>query len=417
MGRRVAITGMSVVSPIGIGSAANLSSLKEGKSGIAPITRFDASQFRSTIAGEVKNFDPGEVIDSKSRRMMDYFIQYTMVAAAEALKQSGLSSDGLSPIEESLQDRAGTIIGCGLGGLPEMEATHKILNDRGPSRISPFFIPKLISNLAPGHVGIRYQFRGPNIATASACTSGAHGIGEAFRMIKNGYMDIAVCGGTESTISPLCIGGFNAMRALSTRNEAPEKASRPFDMDRDGFVCAEGAGLLVIEEWEQAKKRGASILAEVVGYGATCDASHITAPEPEGRGARGAMELAIKEAGVSLEHITHVNAHGTSTPLGDIAETKAIKKVFGEHSKNLKISSTKSMTGHALGAAGGLEAVFTVMALQNQFVPPTINIENPDPECDLDYVANEAQDFKFDYAISNSFGFGGTNGTLLFKKV
>lgn len=413
--RRVAVTGVSVVSALGTGREVNWGALKEGRSGIARITHFDCSNFKSQIAGEVKNFDPLSVIPAKDLRTMDLFIQYALVAANEAILQSGLVTER-GPIAEALQDRAGAVIGCGLGGLPEIEATAKVLAERGPSRISPFFIPKLISNLAAGQAAIVYGLKGANICTTSACSSGAHAIGESYRMIKHGYADIMMTGGTESTITPLGIGGFDAMRALSTRNDAPEKASRPFDKGRDGFVCGEGSGILILEEWEMAKKRGAKILAEVVGYAANCDAYHLTAPSEGGAGAGRAMELAIKDAGLSPEKILAINAHGTSTGLGDVAETKAIKRVFGDHAKKIKISATKSMTGHTLGAAGGIEAVFAVLALQHQFVPPTINLEDPDPECDLDYVPNRGQEWAHEYALSNSFGFGGTNATLVLRR-
>jgi 3-oxoacyl-[acyl-carrier-protein] synthase II len=404
------------VSSLGTGIQANWSALSEGRSGIATITHFDPTQFKGKIAGEVRNFKPEEVIHPKEMRMMDLFIQYALVAAHEAMLQSGLVS-AREPIPEVYQERAGTIIGCGLGGLPEIEATGKVLAERGPGRISPFFITKLISNLAPGHAAITYGLRSSNFATTSACSSGAHAIGESYRMIKHGYADIMLTGGTESTISPLAIGGFDAMRALSTRNDQPTKASRPFDKDRDGFVCGEGAGILVLEEWEQANKRGAKILAELVGYGANCDAFHVTAPSEGGTGAAKCMVQTLKDAHLNGPEVTAVNAHGTSTPLGDIAETQALKTAFKDHAKKLKVTSTKSMTGHCLGAAGGIEAVYTVLALLNQKVPPTINLENQDPECDLDYVPNHMQDFKHEYGLSNSFGFGGTNASLIFKRV
>lgn len=415
MDRRVAVTGISVVSSLGTGTQANWAALCEGRSGVGPITKFDASAFKSKIAGEVRNFKPEEVISPKELRMMDYFLQYALVASHEAMLQSGLVTQRV-PIAESLQERAGCIIGCGLGGLPEIEATNKVVIERGPGRISPFFITKLISNLAPGQAAITYGLKNSNYTTTSACSSGAHAIGESYRMIKHGYADLMLTGGTEGTIAPLCIGGFDAMRALSTRNDAPTKASRPFDKDRDGFVCGEGAGILVLEEWESAKKRGAKILAELIGYGANCDAFHVTAPSEGGIGAAKCMIQAMKDARLNGPEITAVNAHGTSTPLGDIAETKALKTAFKDHAKKLKVTSTKSMTGHCLGAAGGIEAIYSILALINQKVPPTINLENPDPECDLDYVPNHMQDFKHDYGLSNSFGFGGTNVSLIFKK-
>ncbi len=420
MSRRVVVTGVSVVSALGIGRDRNWSALLEGRSGIQTITHFDPQNFKSKIAGEVRDLKPETFIPAKELRAMDLFIQYACVAAHEAMLQSGLISEGLfgeERIQESLQDRAGSIIGCGLGGLPEIEATAKVLAARGPSRISPFFIPKLISNLAPGQIALAYGLKSTNFAITSACSSGAHAIGEAYRSIKLGLADIMVTGGTESTISELCIGGFDAMRALSTRNSEPTKASRPFDKDRDGFVCGEGAGVLVIEEYEQAKRRGASIIAEIVGYGANCDAFHMTQPSENGIGAAKCMQLALKDAQITGEEVLAINAHGTSTQLGDIAETKAIKTAFKDRAKSIKISATKSMTGHCLGAAGGIEAVFTALSLKSQKVPPTINLDNPDPECDLDYVAHHAQDLKHEYALSNSFGFGGTNASLLFRRI
>lgn len=419
MSRRVAITGVSVVSAIGIGRDRNWHSLLEGRSGIARTTRFNPENFKSKISGEVKDFKPETVIPPKDLRVMDLFIQYSCFAAHEAMLHAGLVSNptfGAEQIKEEFQEGAGTIIGCGLGGLPEIESTYKVLAARGPSRISPFFIAKLIANLAPGHAGIAYGLRNSNFTTTSACSSGAHAIGESYRMIKNGYADIMLTGGTEGTISELCIGGFDSMRALSTANEFPEKASRPFDKGRDGFVCGEGAGILVLEEWDHAIQRGVKPLAEVVGYAANCDAYHITAPSENGTGAGKAMKAALRDAKLNPDQISAINAHGTSTPLGDVAETKAIKFAFGDHAKKLKVSGTKSMTGHCLGAAGGIEAVFTVLSLQNQKVPPTINLENPDPECDLDYVPNAAQDLKHEYALSNSFGFGGTNACLIFRR-
>jgi len=414
--RRVAVTGVSAISALGVGRDRNWASLMESRSGIDRISAFDPAAFRSQIAGQVKDFKPETVIPAKDIRMMDLFIQYSLVACEEAFRQTGLTS-GLSPIPESLQERAGCLIGCGLGGLPDIETTQKVVYSRGPSRISPFFIPKIIANLAPGHAGIYFGLRAANFCTTSACSSGAHAIGEAFRYIRHGYADLMVCGGTEATISPLCVGGFDAMRALSTRNDAPQKASRPFDVGRDGFVVGEGAGIIVLEEWESARKRGAHILAEMVGYGANCDAFHITAPSEGGQGAGRAMQIALEDAKISRDAVGALNAHGTSTQLGDIAETMAIKRVFGDHAKKLKVSATKSMTGHCLGAAGGIEAVFSVLSLVHQKVPPTLNLDQPDPECDLDYVPHHAQDHKCDVIISNSFGFGGTNASLVFKRV
>lgn len=418
MNRRVAVTGFSVVSAVGIGRDENWRSLVEGKSGIARISRFDCSAFKSQICGEIKNFNADDVIPPKEQRTMDLFIQYALVAGHQAMLQSGLISSGLlgsSVLKEEWQARAGSIIGCGLGGLPELEATCKLIAKRGPSRISPFFIPKIISNLAAGHAAIAYGLKGANYATTSACSSGAHAIGEGFRSIRHGYSDIMLVGGTEAVISELCVGGFDAMRALSTRNDQPEKASRPFDKDRDGFVCGEGAGILVLEDWDFAKKRGANILAEIVGYGANCDAYHMTSPSEGGFGAAQAMRLAIGDAKINPSDILAVNAHGTSTQQGDIAETKALKSVFADHAYKLKVTSTKSMVGHCLGAAGGIEAVYTLMGLEHQVVLPTINLDHPDAECDLDYVPHHAQDLKHTYALSNSFGFGGTNVSLIFK--
>lgn len=411
MSRRVVVTGFSVVSSIGVGSEENWRALIEGKSGVDKITRFDATDFKTQFAAEVKDFDLEKFVPAKEARTMDHFIHYAIAAGQMAVDHAGLST--LNEIEKQ---RVATIVGCGLGGLNEIEDGKKTIMERGPSRLSPFFIPKLISNLAAGHLAIRFGFGGPSFCTTSACSSGAHAIGEAFRMIKNNYIDRAVTGGTESTISALCVAGFNSMRALSTRNDAPQKASRPFDKDRDGFVVGEGSGLLILEELELAKKRGAKIFAEVIGYGANCDAYHMTAPSPEGRGAAEAMKLALEEAKIDQEKILAINAHGTSTGLGDVAETQAIKKVFGDHAYKMKVSSTKSMVGHTLGAAGGIESVYAIQALQHQVVPPTINLDHPDPECDLDYVPHHAQDWKHDYALSNSFGFGGTNASLIFKR-
>ncbi len=420
MERRVAVTGISAVTALGIGRDVNWNALVEGRSGIALTTRFDTTQFRCKISAEVKDFKTDGVLPPKDVRGMDLFIQYALVAAQDAVLQTGLISAPLfgdQQLPEKYQERSGSIIGCGLGGLPEIEATAKVLATRGPSRISPFFIPRLISNLAAGHAGIAYGLRSSNFATTSACSSGAHAIGESYRMIKHGYADLMVTGGTEGTITPLCIGGFDAMRALSNRNDEPTKASRPFDVGRDGFVCGEGAGILVLEEWEMAKKRGAKILAELIGYGANCDAYHVTAPTETGQGAGACMKMALKDAKISAEDVLAINAHGTSTPLGDVAETRAIKSVFGAHAKKLKVTSSKSMTGHTLGAAGGVEAVISILSLQNQKISPTINLENPDPDCDLDYVPNVAQDWKHEVALSNSFGFGGTNACLIFRKV
>lgn len=408
--RRIVVTGMGIVSPIGIGVEENLRSLKEGKSGVGQITRFDTTGFDTTIAAEVKGFDPKQYMDPKIIKQMDIFIQYAVASAKMAIEQSGLV------IDESNAERIGCVVGAGLGGLPEIEETHKKVLARGPGRISPFFIPRLIANLAPGQISIIFGAKGPNMSIVTACTTGTHSIGEAARMIERGDADAMIAGGCESTITPLCVGGFSAMRALSTRNSDPTRASRPFDKDRDGFVVGEGAGILILEELEFAKKRGAKIYAELVGYGASADANHISAPAEGGEGAQRCMKLALKDAGMTPEQIVHINTHGTSTPIGDKYETMAIKAVFGTHAKKIKVNSTKSMTGHLLGAAGGVEAVFSVMSIHHNFVPPTINQETPDPECDLDYVPNKAIEMKVDTVLSNSFGFGGTNGTLIFKK-
>jgi len=416
MKRRVAITGISAISSVGIGADANWRSLIEGRSGIDLIKSFDASGLRCQFAGEVKGFNPDEHLDPKDVRVMDPFAQYALVAAKEALVQSGLVS-GFERVDEAKADRIASIIGCGLGGLPELERTKELQMQKGASRISPFFIPKMISNLAAGHIAMKFGLCGPSFVTTSACSSGAHAIGESFRQIRDGYIDAAVTGGVESTITELCIGGFAAMRALSSRNDDPQAASRPFDKDRDGFVVGEGCGILVLEEWESAQKRGADIIGEMVGYGTSCDAYHMTAPTEDGSGPAKAIEWALQDAQISKEQVLAINAHATSTGLGDIAETKAIKKAFGEHTKNILVTSTKSMVGHLLGGAGGVEAVYSVQSLKNQIVLPTINLENQDPDCDLRVAANKAHDWKHEYAISNSFGFGGTNVTLVFRRV
>ena len=408
--RRVVVTGLGLVTPVGIGVEETWEAICAGKSGIGEITRFDASGYDSRIAGEVKGFNPEDFISKKQIKRMDLFIQYALAAARMAMEMAQLK------IDEELAPRAGVIIGCGLGGLPYIEHYHKILLERGPNRISPFFVPMIITNMAAGFISIEYGLKGPNISTTTACAAGAHAVGEGFRYIKMGLADVMVVGGTEATIAPLCIAGFCAMKALSTRNDEPEKASRPFDKERDGFVVGEGAGILVLEELNHALKRGAKIYAELIGYGATSDAYHITAPPPEGEGAVLCMENALKDAGIVPEEVDYINAHGTSTPLNDVSETKAIKAVFKEHAYKLAISSTKSMTGHLLGGAGGVEAVFTVLSLHTGIIPPTINYENPDPECDLDYVPNKARKANPKIAMSNSFGFGGTNAVLLFKK-
>lgn len=409
--RRVVVTGVGAVSPLGTGTTANWDALVNGKSGIGLITRFDASDLPVKIAGEVAGFNPEDFIDKKEIKKMDLFIQYAMGAAHFAMQDSGLV------INEENAERVGVLVGSGLGGLPAIEKYHVALQEGSYKKISPFFIPMLIINLAPGHISIKYGAKGPNISSVSACATGTHSIGDAYHIIKRGDADAMIAGGTESTVTPLAIGGFAVMKALSDRNDSPETASRPFEKNRDGFVLGEGAGIVVLEEYEAAKKRGAKIYAEVVGYGMTGDAYHLTMPAPGGEGAARCMKMALRGGGVNPEQITYINAHGTSTPFNDLYETMAIKSVFGDHAKRLMVSSTKSMTGHLLGAAGGVEAVFCCLAMEKGVVPPTINYVEPDSECDLDYVPNTARDVKIEYAMSNSFGFGGTNATLLFKKI
>lgn len=410
--RRVVVTGLGCISPVGNTVAEAWSNVLAGQSGIGLITRFDASAFACKIAGEVKGFDLNAYISPKEARTMDGFIHYGVAAAVQAVKDSGLPvSDDLS---EEMATRIGCVIGSGIGGLPMIESTHTELTQRGPRRISPFFVPASIINMISGHVSMRFGFKGPNIAIVTACTTGLHCIGEAGRMIEYGDADVMVAGGSEATVSPLGIGGFAAMRALSTRNDDPQTASRPWDKDRDGFVLGEGAGVLVLEELEHAKARGAKIYAELGGFGMSADAGHMTAPSMDGP--RRAMLSAIHNASVNLNEVNYVNAHGTSTPLGDINETLAIKAALGDQAKQVVVSSTKSMTGHLLGGAGGIESVFTVLALHHQKIPPTINIFSQDPECDLDYCANEARDARIDVAVKNNFGFGGTNGSLVFKR-
>lgn len=410
--RRVVVTGVGAVSPIGIGNAANWDALVNGRSGIGLITRFDASDMPVKVAGEIKGFNPEEYIDKKEIKKMDLFIQYALGAAHYAMQDSGLS------ITEENAERVGVLVGAGLGGLPTIEKYHSALLEGGYKKISPFFIPMLIINLAPGHISIKYGAKGPNISSVSACATATHSIGDAYHIIARGDADAMIAGGTESTVTPLGIGGFAAMKALcDSRNDTPETSSRPFDKTRDGFVMGEGAGIVVLEEYESARKRGAKIYAEIAGYGLTGDAYHLTAPAPGGEGAARCMAMALKNAGVNPEQVSYINAHGTSTPMNDLYETMAIKTVFGDHARKVSISSTKSMTGHLLGAAGGVEAVFTCMAMDKGIVPPTINYAEPDPECDLDYVPNTAREARVDYAMSNNFGFGGTNATLLFKKI
>lgn len=400
---------MGLVIPSGIGVKTAWKNVCEGKSGIGPLTRFDTNGFETKIAAEIKGFNPERYIEKKEIKKMDLFIQYAMGAAHEAIEDSRLQ------ITPENADRIGVIVGTGLGGLPTLEKYHQILLERGPSRISPFFIPMLIANLASGHIAIRFGAKGPNICLVTACATGAHCIGDAYRAIQYGDADAIIAGGTEANITPLTIGGFNAMKALSTRNEEPEKASRPFEKNRDGFVVAEGAGIVILEELEFARKREARIYGEIVGYGYTGDAYHITAPSPDGDGAVRCMRMAIKDAGLQPEEIDYINAHGTSTRVNDRIETIAIKTVFGEYAKRIPISATKSMTGHLLGAAGSTEAIFTLLAICEGILPPTINYEEPDPECDLDFVPNVARRQPVKIGMSNAFGFGGTNATLIIR--
>jgi 3-oxoacyl-[acyl-carrier-protein] synthase II len=411
--RRVVVTGLGCISPVGNTVAESWSSLLAGKSGIANITSFDASAFACKFAGEVKGFKIADYISEKESRHMDRFIHLGLAAAMQAVRDSGLPTG--EALSEDLAVRIGCNIGSGIGGLPLIEATHSELVSRGPRRITPFFIPASIINMISGHVSMQFGFKGPNIAIVTACTTGLHCIGEAGRMIEYGDADVMIAGGAESSVSALGIGGFAAMRALSTRNDDPATASRPWDKDRDGFVLGEGAGVLVLEEYEHAKARGAKIYAELAGFGMSADAGHMTAPDMDGP--RRSMVNALRNAGVNADQVDYLNAHGTSTPLGDVNETKAAKAALGDHARKIVISSTKSMTGHLLGGAGGVESVFTVMAVHEQKIPPTINIFNQDPECDLDYCANTARDAKIDVALKNNFGFGGTNGALVFKRV
>ena len=409
MKRRVVITGLGIVSPVGNDIHTAWQNIVGGHSGIGRITRFDPTDFNCHIAGEVKDFDITQYLSAKEARQMDTFIHYGIAAGIQAWKDSGIE------LTEESSTRAGVIVGSGIGGLHRIEETQTEYLAKGPRRISPFFVPGSLINLVSGHLSIMLNLKGPSYAVVSACTTGLHSIGDAARLIEYGDADVMVAGGTEATISPLGIGGFAAMRALSTRNDDPTTASRPWDIDRDGFVMGEGAGVLVLEEYEHAKKRGARIYGEFVGYGLSSDAHHITAPDCDGP--RRGIAMALNHAGINVEQVQYVNAHGTSTPIGDKNETDAIKLAFGDHAKKLVINSTKSMTGHLLGAAGGIEAVFTTLAVYNQISPPTINIFNQDPECDLDYCANQARDLKIDVALSNSFGFGGTNGSMAIKRV
>ncbi|MCC6161253.1 MAG: beta-ketoacyl-ACP synthase II [Nitrosomonas sp.] len=410
--RKVAITGLGIVSPVGNSVPEAWENIIAGKSGITQITRFDISDFSSKIAGEVKEFDVAEYLSPKEARRMDIFIQYGMAAAIQAIKDAGISD-----VTGFNAERIGVNIGSGIGGLPMIENTDAAYHAGGPRKISPFFIPSTIINMVAGNLSIMFGYKGPNLAIVTACTTATHCIGSSARMIEYGDADIMICGGTESCVTPLAIGGFASARALSSNNDNPATASRPWDMQRDGFVLGEGAGILVLEEMEHAKKRGAKIYAELAGFGMSADAHHMTAPCEDGEGAARCMVNALTHANMNVNELHYINAHGTSTPLGDIAETIAVKRCFGEHAKNLAVSSTKSMTGHLLGAAGGVEAIFSALAIHHQIAPPTINLDEPDPACDLDYVPNNAREMKIDAALSNSFGFGGTNGTLVFRKI
>ena len=411
--RRVVVTGLGCISPVGNTVADAWANILAGQSGIDLITKFDTTDFNCKIAGEVKGFNLESYMSAKEARTMDTFIHYGIAAAQEAVQDAGLATG--EALDEELATRIGVVIGSGIGGLPLIENTHGEYERRGARRITPFFVPASIINMVAGHVSMRFGFKGPNLSVVTACTTGLHCIGEAGRMIEYGDADVMIAGGTESTVSPLGVGGFAAMRALSTRNDDPKAASRPWDKGRDGFVLGEGAGVVVLEEYEHAKARGAKIYAELLGYGMSADAGHMTAPNMDGP--RRAMLNALRNAGVNADQVDYLNAHGTSTPLGDVNESNAIKAALGDHAKKMVVSSTKSMTGHLLGGAGGLESVFTVMALKDQKIPPTINLVDQDPECDLDYCANTARDAKLEIAVKNNFGFGGTNGTLVFKRV
>jgi len=408
--RRVVVTGIGLVSSLGIGTESNWAALIGGRSGIGPITHFDAAQFSTRIAGEVRGFDPLRFIEKKDVKKMDVFIQYAIAASQFAMDDAALQ------ITPALAPNVGVFIASGIGGFTTIEREHKALIEGGPRKISPFFIPSAIINLAAGQVSIRFGAKGPNSSTCTACSASAHAIGDAFEIIRRGDADVMIAGGSEAAITPMGVGGFGALRALSTRNEEPERASRPFDKDRDGFVVGEGSGVLILEEYEMARTRGARIYAELVGYGMSADAYHITAPSEDGDGPLRVMGKAIKSAGIDASQINYINAHGTSTPHGDKVETLAIRRCFGECARKVAVSSTKSMTGHLLGAAGGLEAGITALAVHHQTAPPTINLENPDEDCDLDYVPNKARKFPIEYALSNSFGFGGTNAALVFKR-
>lgn len=404
------MTGVGLVTPLGVGIENVWKRILNGESGIGPTTRFDVTRHDTKFAGEVKDFMAGDFVSPKEIKRIDLFIQYALAASKIAIEDSGLDMGR----EEA--ERVGVVVGTGLGGLPTLEKYHSILLERGPGRISPFFIPMLIANEAPGHIAIQFGIKGPNLCIVTACATGAHSIGESFRIIQYGDADVMVAGGTEANLTPLTVGGFNAMKALSTRNDAPEKASRPFEKDRDGFVVSEGCGIIIMEELEHAKKRGAKIYAEIAGYGYNGDAYHITAPCPDGDGFVRCIKVALKDANIRPEEVDYINAHGTSTELNDYIETLAIKEVFKDGAYKIPVSSTKSMTGHLLGAAGAIEAIFSVLSIRDQICPPTINYETPDPQCDLDYVPNVSRKHKIDVVLSNSFGFGGTNSTLVFRR-
>ncbi|HER62859.1 MAG TPA: beta-ketoacyl-[acyl-carrier-protein] synthase II [Desulfobacteraceae bacterium] len=411
MKRRVVVTGIGLVTPLGTGTDATWDGLVNGRSGIDTITRFDASAHSSRIAAEVKDFNPDDYFEAKQAKNLDHFVQYALAAAEMAVQQSGLT---VTTEEEA--ERIGVITGCGMGGLPTIEHYHQVCMEKGPRRITPFLIPRIIPNMPSGHISMRFNAKGPNLALSTACAAGTHAVGEAYRSIMYGDCDIAITGGAESVISPLAVGGFASMKALSTRNDDPHAASRPFDRDRDGFVIAEGSGMLVLEELEHALRRGAPIFAEMAGYGQTSDAYHVAAPPENGEGGARCMKRALRDAGMNPEDIDYINAHGTSTPLNDRCETAAIKTVFKDHAYKLSISSTKSMTGHMLGGAGGIEAAFTALTLSRGVIPPTVNLDNPDLDCDLDYVPKVARELKISTAMSNSFGFGGTNGVIIMKR-
>ena len=411
MKRRVVVTGVGLVTPLGVGIDNVWQKILNGESGIAPITRFDTTKHDTKFAGEVKGFKPDEYMSLKEVKRIDLFIQYALAATKIAVEDAALD------MSQENAERVGVVVGTGLGGLPTLEKYHSVLLERGPGRISPFFIPMLIANEAPGHVAIQHGMKGPNLCIVTACATGTHSIGDATRIIQYGDADVMVAGGTEANLTPLTVGGFNAMKALSTRNDAPQQASRPFEKDRDGFVVAEGAGIVILEEIEHALKRGAKIYGEVAGYGYNGDAYHITAPAPDGEGFIRCMRMALKDAGLAPDSVDYINAHGTSTDLNDQTETLAIKEVFKEKAYKIPVSSTKSMVGHLLGAAGAVEAVFSLLAMRDNICPPTINYETPDPACDLDYVPNKARKHDINIALSNSFGFGGTNGTLIFRRL